>query len=115
MSNPILMTLLIGVFGGLGSIARVFMIRWAGVLPFGVFLTNAVAAALVSYIHAGNLAQDYLVIGIVGLAGGLSTFSGIARAGFDFYHRGRIAQMLLTGAISIVVPLLTLTLALRFT
>ena len=115
MSNPILMTLLIGVFGGLGSIARVFMIRWAGVLPFGLFLTNAVAAALVCYIHAGNLAQDYLVIGIVVLAGGLSTFSGIARAGFDFYHRGRIAQMLLTGAISIVVPLLTLTLALRFT
>jgi len=45
----------------------------------------------------------------------LSTFSGIAKAGFDFYHRGRVAQMFLTVAINIVIPLLTLTLALRFT
>ena len=112
MSNPILLTLLIGVFGGLGSVARVFMIRWGGVLPFGLFLTNGLAAGLVGYVHAGNLIQDYLVIATVGLAGGLSTFSGIAKAGFDFYHRGRIAQMLLTVAINIVFPLLILTLAL---
>ena len=115
MSNPILMTLLIGTFGGLGSIARVFLIRWNGVLPFGLFLTNALAAGLAGYIHSGHLAQDYLVIGVVGLAGGLSTFSGIAKSGFDFYHQGRIVRMLLTVAINIVVPLLTLTLALRLT
>jgi fluoride ion exporter CrcB/FEX len=115
MNNPILMTLLIGAFGGLGSIARVFLIRWDGALPFGLFLSNGLAAAFVGYIHAGNLAQDYLVIGAVGLAGGLSTFSGIAKSSFDFFHRGRIAQMLLTVAINIVVPLLALTLALRFT
>ena len=110
LSNPVLLTLLIGVFGGIGSVARVFIMRWQGVMPFGLFLTNGLAALLVAYFHAGHLVQDYLLVGVIGLAGGLSTFSGIAQAGFDFYHRGRIAQMLLTLAINIVFPLLILTL-----
>jgi len=110
MSNPILLTFLIGVFGGLGRVARVFLMRWQGVMPFGLFLTNGLAALLIAYFHSGYLVQDYLIIATVGLAGGLSTFSGISQAGFDFYHRGRIAQMLLTIATNIVFPLLLLTL-----
>ena len=108
--NPITLTLLIGLAGGLGSVLRVFITRWKGPVPFGVILTNTIAAGFVGYIYSGNLTEAYLLIAAIGFAGGLSTFSGIAKAGFDFWHTGRIAQILISLAANIVVPLLALML-----
>ena len=104
------LTLLIGAAGGLGSIIRVYITRWEGPVPFGVILTNSLAAGFVGYIYSGNLTQDYLLIASAGFAGGLSTFSGIAKAGFDFWHTGRLAQIFISLAANIVVPLLALML-----
>lgn len=109
-AHPILLALLIAVAGGVGSVIRVYLTRWQGPIPFGVILTNTLAAGCVGYIYAGNLTQDYLLIASIGFAGGLSTFSGIAKAGFDFWHTGRIAQILISLAANIVVPLLALML-----
>lgn len=109
-TNPVLLTLLIGAAGGLGSIFRVYITRWNGAVPFGVILTNTLAAMVIGYIYAGNLTQEYLLIASVGFAGGLSTFSGIAKAGFDFWHTGRLVQIFLSLALNIVVPLLGLML-----
>jgi fluoride exporter len=106
----LLLVLLIGAAGGLGSIIRVYITRWEGPVPFGVILTNSIAAGVVGYIYAGNLTQDYLLIASIGFAGGLSTFSGIAKAGFDFWHTGRLAQIFISLAANIVVPLLALML-----
>ena len=108
--NPITLTLLIGLAGGLGSVLRVFITRWEGPVHFGVILTNTIAAGFVGYIYSGNLTEAYLLIAAIGFAGGLSTFSGIAKAGFDFWHTGRIAQILISLAANIVVPLLALML-----
>jgi len=106
----LLLVLLIGAAGGLGSIFRVYLTRWEGPVPFGVILTNTLAAGVVGYIYSGNLTQDYLLIASIGFAGGLSTFSGIAKAGFDFWHTGRLAQIFISLAANIVVPLLALML-----
>ena len=108
--DPIALTLLIGLAGGLGSVIRVYITRWEGPVPFGVILTNTLAAGFVGYIYSGNLTESYLLIAAIGFAGGLSTFSGIAKAGFDFWHTGRIAQILISLASNIVVPLLALML-----
>ena len=106
----ITLLLLIGLAGGLGSVIRVYITRWEGAVPFGVILTNTIAAGFVGYIYSGNLTEAYLLIAAIGFAGGLSTFSGIAKAGFDFWHTGRIAQILISLAANIVVPLLALSL-----
>ena len=108
--DPIPLVLLIGLAGGLGSVLRVYITRWEGPVPFGVILTNTLAAGFVGYIYSGNLTESYLLIAAIGFAGGLSTFSGIAKAGFDFWHTGRIAQILISLASNIVVPLLALML-----
>jgi CrcB protein len=108
--NPITLTLLIGLAGGLGSVLRVYITRWEGPVPFGVILTNTIAAGFVGYIYSGNLTEAYLLIAAIGFAGGLSTFSGIAKAGFDFWHTGRLAQIFISLAANIVVPLLALML-----
>ncbi|HEY7854559.1 MAG TPA: CrcB family protein [Aquiluna sp.] len=110
ISNPVLLALLIAAAGGAGSVIRVYLTRWEGPVPFGVILTNSLAAGFVGYIYSGNLTQDYLLIASVGFAGGLSTFSGIAKAGFDFWHTGRLAQIFISLAANIVVPLLALML-----
>lgn len=89
---------------------RVYLTRWEGPIPFGVISTNTIAAGLVGYFYSGNLTQDYLLIASIGFAGGLSTFSGIAKAGFDFWHTGRLAQIFISLAANIVVPLLALML-----
>ena len=108
--DPITLLLLIGLAGGLGSVIRVYITRWEGAVPFGVILTNTIAAGFVGYVYSGNLTEAYLLIAAIGFAGGLSTFSGIAKAGFDFWHTGRIAQILISLAANIVVPLLALSL-----
>lgn len=110
ISNPVLLALLIAAAGGAGSVIRVYLTRWEGPIPFGVILTNTIAAGFVGYIYSGNLAESYLLIASIGFAGGLSTFSGIAKAGFDFWHTGRLAQIFISLAANIVVPLLALML-----
>ena len=112
MSNSLLLLGLIGVAGGVGSVLRVFIIRWEGVLPFGLVTVNTLAAMFLGWAYAGYLTQDWLIIATVGFAGGLSTFSGIAKAGFDYWHTGRLVQIFLTLAINVVVPLVGMMLVL---
>ena len=112
MSSSFLLLGLIGVAGGIGSVLRVFIIRWEGVLPFGLIAVNTLAAMFLGWAYAVNLTQDWLIIATVGFAGGLSTFSGMAKAGFDYWHTGRLVQIFLTLAINVVVPLVAMMLVL---
>ncbi|PWL20892.1 MAG: hypothetical protein DCO81_04705 [Candidatus Aquiluna sp. XM-24bin5] len=114
MSNPILLTLLIGAAGGVGAVIRYAIISWHGALPFGLFAVNILAGGLVGFIYSGSLTQDWLVIASVGLAGGLSTFAGVSQEGFDYYHRGRLVQMFLTLVINALMPVLAMMLVMQF-
>ena len=92
---------------------RVYLLRWQGALPFGLILANTVAAGFVGYLLArSDLPQGYLLIAVVGFAGGLSTFAGVSKAAWEFWHNGRLVQMLLTLITNLLIPILALMLAL---
>ena len=104
--------LLIGVAGGAGSVLRALLSRFDGWLPYGLFLANSLAAGLVGWLLAGpNITSDYLSMLTIGFAGGLSTFSTAMKASFDFYHRGRLTQALLTMVGNLFIPIGALMLA----
>ena len=113
MSNPFLLTLMIGAAGGIGAVLRWLVISWHGALPFGLFLVNILAGAFMGFIYSGNLTQDWLIIAGIGLAGGLSTFATMSAEGFDYYHRGRLVQMFLTLAINALMPVLAMLLVMQ--
>ncbi len=108
--NDLVLTLSIGAAGGVGAVIRWVLIRWSGVLPFGLFLVNILAGAIAGYIYTHNWPFQWILIASIGLAGGLSTFAGVAKEAFEFYHRGRLAQMSLTLAINILMPILAMRL-----
>lgn len=105
-----MLTLTIGAAGGVGALVRWLIIRWQGVLPFGLFLVNIMAGAVAGYIYSNNWPYEMILIASIGLAGGLSTFAGVAKEAFAYYHRGRLAQMFLTLAINILMPVLAMRL-----
>ena len=98
--------MLIGLAGGLGAVLRSLLVRWDGWLPYGLIATNSLAASLVAWWLSGpTLTADYMIVVTVGFAGGLSTFSTVAKSAFDFYHRGRILQSLISLSANLFVPL----------
>mgnify|MGYP006192509197 CR=1 FL=1 len=105
-------SLLIGVAGGAGSVLRALLSRFDGWLPYGLFLANSMAVGLVGWLLAGpDLTSEYLSVITIGFAGGLSTFSTAMKSSFDFYHRGRLVQSILTMAGNLFIPIGALMLA----
>lgn len=96
--------LLAAGLGGAGAVLRAFLGNWRGLLPWGVLLGNTLAALAIGVAIGVGAEGVPLLLIAGGLAGGLSTFSGVAKDCFDFYHRGRIAQMLLNGIANLGVP-----------
>jgi fluoride ion exporter CrcB/FEX len=69
MSNPVLLTLLIGAAGGVGAVIRYAIISWHGALPFGLFAVNILAGGFVGYIYSG-FANPGLACDCIGRARG---------------------------------------------
>ena len=88
--------------GGLGSVLRFWLSRWAGWLPHGILLGNSVA----SFVAGLLLAQPHEVstLWVVGLCGGLSTFSSFAAATIEFWRSGKRSQALANLALNLVIP-----------
>ena len=108
----ILGLLLIGVAGGIGSVVRALLTKLDGWLPYGLFLSNSLAAGLVAWLLLGpQLSVEWLAIASIGFAGGLSTFSTAMKASFDFYHRGRLVQSGITMVGNLFIPIGALMLA----
>lgn len=104
---------LIGLAGGLGSVVRALLNRWQGALHFGLLATNVLAGAFLGLVlDTANFDQALFTAGIVGFAGGLSTFSGVSQSAWEFWHRGRLVQMLLTLITNILFPVTALLLVL---
>jgi len=98
--------LLVAVGGGIGSVARGFLAQWRGLLDWGTIASNSLAAGLVGLIlGAPNFALESSDFWLVGLAGGLSTFSGVVANAYRFFHRGRLIQATLTGVANLGIPL----------
>ena len=114
MPELIPMMLAIGLGGGLGAVLRWRIVQWEGALPFGLFATNILAGAVAGFALSANLPSTWMLVAVVGFAGGLSTFSTVSAEAFMYYHRGRIVQMLLTLAINVLMPVLAMLLVMQF-
>ena len=87
--NPIIL-LGILVTGGLGSIIRVALSRLNGFWPWGILLANTVGSFFAGWAVVYFEANTTLVaIMVVGLAGGLSTFSSWAAGAVQLVSRDR--------------------------
>lgn len=65
--------LLVGLVGGLASVARSWLGSWTGRLPWGILLANTLASAIATW--AVVFEPKLLLLLVIALAGGLSTFS----------------------------------------
>jgi fluoride ion exporter CrcB/FEX len=98
--------LLVAIGGGLGSVARGWLASWRGLLEWGTIAANSAAAGIVGLVlGAPNFAFESANFWLVGLAGGLSTFSGVVADAYEFFHRGRLIQSALTGVANLGIPL----------
>ena len=96
----------IGIAGGIGAVIRSFITPWFGRLPWGVILVNTLAAMAIGYLfRSPDFLPEIGRLVVVGFAGGLSTFSGVAKAAYSYWHKGRILQTLLALASNVLVPL----------
>ena len=104
---------LVGLAGGLGAVVRALLNNWKGALHFGLLATNVLAGAFLGLVlDTATFDQAIFTLGIAGFAGGLSTFSGVSQSAWEFWHRGRLVQMLLTLATNILFPVTALLLVL---
>ncbi len=87
--NP-LVVLGIFVAGGLGSVLRVSLSKFNGFWPWGILLANVVASFFAGWAVTFFEADvTWVAILVVGLAGGLSTFSSWAAGAVQLVSRDR--------------------------
>lgn len=100
--NPFDPMLLLGilVLGGAGSALRLVLSKWEGYLPWGVLAANVIASFVAGF-AAAYFSEDsqatMVALLVVGLAGGLSTFSSWAAAAVQMAAKDRkLAPVLYT-------------------
>ena len=101
--NPMVV---LGIFvaGGLGSVIRVILSKFNGFWPWGILLANTVASFFagwaVTYFEAD---VTWVAILVVGLAGGLSTFSSWAAGAVQLVSRDRPVAAALYTVVTLVL------------
>jgi fluoride exporter len=91
----------VAILGGLGSVVRHLIGSWNGFLPFGILLANSLASFIAGLAIATGSYETALVIG---LAGGLSTFSTFAAQSYELWAKGKRVRTLLNGVANLVFP-----------
>jgi CrcB protein len=95
----------VGVLGGIASALRHIAGYWFGFLPWGILVVNSVA----SFVAGAAVATgSFEVALIVGLAGGLSTFSTFAANTFEFLKAGQTVRALANTVLNLALPALSL-------
>jgi fluoride exporter len=93
--------LAVAVLGGAGSVVRHLVGTWGGFLPWGILMANSIA----SFLAGASVANGFYEIAlVVGLAGGLSTFSTFAAQSYELIVSGRRARALLNSLANLLVP-----------
>lgn len=97
--------LLVSLLGGIGAVARFWLAKFEGTLPWGILIANTVAAmigAAAIAFHGSSQLVTALIVS--GLAGGLSTFSTLISQTAGYWFAGRWRKGCLNLALNIVVP-----------
>jgi CrcB protein len=106
--------LLVGIGGGLGSIARYATTNLAqkylaSFLPYGTLIANILGSFLIGILMAYLLqhpSQNFKLLLITGFCGGYTTFSTFSYENFNYLQNGQIVMFLFYGFGSIAVSLL---------
>lgn len=117
--------LLVGLGGGLGSIARYLCQRWINNLyphsfPWGTFSVNVVGCLLIgilwgiSFKSFGENEQWKLLL-MVGLCGGFTTFSAFTLEGIGLIRENKMGLFFLYAAGSVIVGLLATLIGMKMT
>jgi CrcB protein len=94
----------IALAGGIGAMIRFAMSRWQGYLPWGILLANISASFFAGWavIHFTS-DTTWAAITVVGLAGGLSTFSSWAAATVQLTAKGRVFRSALYTLLTLIL------------
>ena len=95
---------LVAIAGGFGAVVRFWLSYWQGKLPWGILLANAIGSFIAGLVLAGSLETAWL---IVGLAGGLSTFSTFAAQTNDLVAKRQVGLASLNIVFNLLVPALS--------
>lgn len=106
--------LLVGLGGGLGSIARYGTSQFthkylSDLLPYGTLIANIVGSLLIGVLLAyliENPSQNFKLLLVTGFCGGYTTFSTFTYENFSYLQNGQIGMFLLYALGSIMIGLL---------
>ena len=96
-------SLFVALLGGFGSVLRYLASKWEGELPWGILSVNS-AASFVAGLAVGVGSFELALV--VGLAGGLSTFSTFIGQTSELLDQGKPARALVNILLNVAVPAL---------
>ena len=92
---------LVAIAGGFGTVVRFWLSHWQGKLPWGILLANAIGSFIAGLAVSGSIDGVWIV---VGLAGGLSTFSTFAAQTHDLVANKQLGKASLNIVLNLLVP-----------
>lgn len=96
---------LVSLLGGVGAVARFWLSKYSGSLPWGTLLANSLAAMIgAAAIASQGISPPANVILVSGLAGGLSTFSTLISQTTDLWLEGLWGSGWWNLVLNIIVP-----------
>jgi CrcB protein len=98
-------SLVVALFGGAGSVLRHLASFWSGALPWGILLVNSIASFVVGLSVSSG---EYEIALVVGLAGGLSTFSTFAAQSYEYLKNQQLLKAIANLVLNLALPALSL-------
>jgi CrcB protein len=92
---------LVAIAGGFGAVARYWLSAWSGQLPWGILIANSIGSFIAGLAVAGSIETAWIIIG---LAGGLSTFSTFAAQTHNLIAKKQLALASLNIVLNLLIP-----------
>jgi fluoride exporter len=90
----------VAVSGGVGAVVRFALALWSGQIPWGILIANSLGS-LIAGLALGSGAPEWI---LVGLAGGISTFSTFAAQTHQLLIQGKVLNAIQNLTLNLVLP-----------
>jgi CrcB protein len=95
----------VALLGGVGSVLRHIAGFWSGAVPWGILAVNSIASFVVGLSVSSG---EYEIALVVGLAGGLSTFSTFAAQSYEYLKNEQRFRAIANLVLNLALPALSL-------